>query len=67
MGVKSAHLKGNMEVPGPGKYNPNVSASLSGGVAVGIGTGERSKLGVSKNGLGDPGPGQYNTQSASNA
>ena len=32
-GAKAAGLKGDMEVPGPGKYNPNVSASLSGGVA----------------------------------
>jgi len=67
MGIKSGPLKGNMEVPGPGKYNPNVSASLSGGVAVGIGTGERSKLGGNANGLGYPGPGQYNTQTSSDA
>lgn len=57
MGVKSGSLKGNMDVPGPGKYNPNTYASLSGGVAVGIGTGERSKLGAGRSGLGEPGPG----------
>ena len=57
MGVKPDALKGNMDVPGPGQYNPNTYASLSGGVAVGIGTGERSKLGASKTSLGEPGPG----------
>jgi hypothetical protein len=47
-------------MPGPGQYNPNLSASKENLGGVRIGTANRSVLGAA--GIDTPGPGNYNVR-----